>query len=328
MKHMRQFLTTLSLVWIAACIAAYVYSHQQHISSTLALAVVPAFLVELAFYLAPGFLRARKAFDALGGKPLRAALLAVSGVIPYLMEALRLRTFRVGSLAELLALVLVAAFWYVWIPRGTWADLLFLGFMAAAYLSKPFDHIYRQPAPHVQLAVLGQLMWIRVGLMAVLSLRSLDDARFGFIPTSEEWRIGVQHFLYFLPVGAALAYLVGLGEFHPLPLPWWQFGFLLVITFLGILWVVSLAEEFFFRAFLQRVIARGAHSEAVGLLAAAALFGLAHLRFRTFPNWRLATVAAALGVFCGLSLLRAGSVRASMVTHALVATTWRMFFSG
>ena len=52
---MRQFLTTLSVVWIAACIAAYVYSHQQHISSTLAFAVVPAFLVELAFYLVPGF---------------------------------------------------------------------------------------------------------------------------------------------------------------------------------------------------------------------------------------------------------------------------------
>jgi membrane protease YdiL (CAAX protease family) len=91
---------------------------------------------------------------------------------------------------------------------------------------------------------------------------------------------------------------------------------------------VSLAEEFFFRAFLQRVIARGTHSETVGLLAAAVLFGLVHLPFRKFPNWRLAIVAAALGFFCGLSLLRARSVRASMVTHALVATTWRMFFSG
>jgi membrane protease YdiL (CAAX protease family) len=66
----------------------------------------------------------------------------------------------------------------------------------------------------------------------------------------------------------------------------------------------------------------------VGLFAAAALFGLAHLPFHKFPNWRLGIVAAALGIFCGLSLLRARSVRASMVTHALVATTWRMFFSG
>ncbi len=207
---MRQFLTTLFLVWIAACIAAYVYSHQQHISSTVAIAVVPAFMVELAFYLVPDFASARKAFDALGSKPLRAALLAASGVIPYLIEALRTRTFHLVSFAELLALVSVAAFWYAWIRRGMLADLLFLGFMAAVYLSKPFDHIYGRPAPHVALVILGQLMWIRLGLMAVLSLRSLDDARFGFVPTREEWRIGVQHFLYFLPIGAALAYVVQL----------------------------------------------------------------------------------------------------------------------
>ncbi len=103
----------------------------------------------------------------------------------------------------------------------------------------------------------------------------------------------------------------------------------LVLTFWGILWVVSLAEEFFFRAFLQRVIARGTHSETVGLLAAAVLFGLAHLPFRQVPELAARpSWPERLGFFCGLSLLRARSVRASMVTHALVATTWRMFFSG
>jgi uncharacterized protein len=328
MKHMRQFLTTLSVVWIAACIAAYVYSHQQHISSTVALAVVPAFLIELAFYLAPGFAAVRKLFDALGSKPLRAALLAVSGVVPYLIEALSMRTFHLASFVELLAFVLVASFWYVWTRRDMLVDLLFLAFMAAVYLSRSFDHIYGRVTPHAPLGILGQLMWIRLGLMAVLSLRSLDDAHFGFVPTQEEWRIGTQHFLYFLPIGAGLAYVVSLGQFHPPQLPWWKFVAFLVLTFWGILWVVSLAEEFFFRAFLQRVIARGTHSETAGLLAAAVLFGLVHLPFRRFPNWRLAIVAAALGFFCGLSLLRARSVRASMVTHALVATTWRMFFSG
>jgi membrane protease YdiL (CAAX protease family) len=327
MKQMRQFLTTLSLVWIAACIGAYLYSQQQHISSTIALAVLPAFLVELGFYLVPGFASVRKTFDALGPKPLRAALLAVSAVVPYLIETSQTRTFHLISFIELLSVVLVAAFWYAWIKRGMLVDVLFLGFMAAVYLSKLFDQVYGQPAPHVALGILGKLMWIRLGLMAVLSLRSLDDARFGFVPTAEEWRIGVQQFVFFLPIGAVLSYLVRLGRFHPQPLPWWKFGLLLIGVFWGLLWVVSLAEEFFFRAFLQRVVARGTRSDTVGLLVAAVLFGLVHLPFRKFPNWRLAIVAGALGIFCGLSLLRARSVRASMVTHALVATTWRMFFS-
>ncbi len=325
---MRQFLTTLSLVWIAACIGAYVYSHQQHISSTVTLAVLPAFLVEFAFYLVPGFLSARKSFNALGSMQLRAALLTASGLLPYLIEASLGHTFRLASFLELLAFVFVAAFWYMWARRNMLADFLFLAFMAAVYLSRQFEHIYRQPAPHVPLGILGQLMWIHVGLMAVLSLRTLDDARFGLLPTAQEWRIGAQHFVFFLPIGAALAYVVQLGTFHPRPLAWWKFGLLLVLTFWGMLWVVSLAEEFFFRAFLQRIIERGTHSVTVGLLVAALLFGLAHLPLRNFPNWRLAIVAATLGIFCGLSMLRAGSVRASMVTHALVATTWRMFFSG
>src|SRR5580693_2439682 len=124
MKQMRQFLTTLSLVWIAACIGAYVYSQQQHISSTIALAVVPAFLAELGFYLVPGFASVRKDFDALGSKPLRATLLAASGVLPYLIETLRTRTFHLVSFMELLAVVLVAAFWYAWIGRGMLADAL------------------------------------------------------------------------------------------------------------------------------------------------------------------------------------------------------------
>nr|MDP9148139.1 CPBP family intramembrane metalloprotease [Acidobacteriota bacterium] len=141
-----------------------------------------------------------------------------------------------------------------------------------------------------------------------------------------EWRIGFQHFLYFLPIGAASSYIVRLGEFRPQPFVWWQFGLLMVVTFLGMLWVVSLAEEFFFRAFLQRVLALGTRSERFGLYAAAIFFGLAHLPYRKFPNWRLAIVAGLLGIFCGLAFLRAGSVRASMVTHALVAATWRMFF--
>jgi Type II CAAX prenyl endopeptidase Rce1-like len=327
MKRMRQFLTTLCLVWIAACIAAYVYSSQQHISLKLAFAVVPAFLAELAFYIAPAFPSLRKSFDALGSKQLRAALIAASGLIPYVIESIGLRTFHPLFFFKLVAMLLVAAFWYVWIPRGTLADLAFLAFMATVYLEKPFERIYGQLPPHVSLAVLGQLMWIHVGLIAVLSLRSLDDAHFGFLPTPEEWRIGARHFLFFLPIGAALAYMVQLGQFHFHPRSWWSFGALLILTFWGILWVVSLAEEFFFRAFLQRVIARGANSEIAGLVAASILFGLAHLPFHRFPNWRLAIVAAALGFFCGLSLLRARSVRASMVTHALVATTWRMFFS-
>ena len=328
MKRMRQFLTTLVVVWTAASIATFVYSQQQNIPSSVAIAVLPAFLLEAVFYLMPGFEEVRRAFDRLGGKPLRAALLTVSAVIPYLVEAPRTGTFRLASFVALLAVVLAAAFWYAWIRPGLAADLLFLALIAAVYLSKLFTQIYGQPAPHVQLAILGQLMWIRLGIMAVFSLRSIPDPRFGFIPTRSEWRIGILYYLIFLPVGGAIAYLVGFARFHAPAMEWWKLALLAPATFLAFLWVVALFEEFFFRAFLLRVLAGTLGSETAGLAVASVLFGLAHVNFRhNFPNWRFAIVGGVSGVFYGLAFLKVRSVRAAMVTHALVVATWRLFFA-
>jgi membrane protease YdiL (CAAX protease family) len=222
---------------------------------------------------------------------------------------------------------LAASFWYAWIRPSLTVDLLFLAFVAAVYLSKLFDHAYGQPAPHAQLSILGKLMWIRLGIMAVFSLRGIEDPGFGFVPSAREWGVGFLHYFYFLPVGGSLAYLLGFARFHAPDLEWWKLALLVIGTFFVILWVVALAEEFFFRAFLQRLLARATGSDSAGLIAASALFGLAHLPFRQFPNWRFAIVAGVGGVFYGLAFLKARSVRASMVAHACVVTTWRVFFA-
>jgi membrane protease YdiL (CAAX protease family) len=328
MKRMRQFLTTLLVVWAAACIATYVYSQQQNIPSWIALAVLPAFLVELAFYLVIGFAAVRKAFDGLGSKPFRAALLSASAVTPYLIESTLTGTFQISSFFLLLAMALAASFWYVWISRSMPADLLFLVLLGAVYLSKGFDQIYGKPLPHVALGILGRLMWIRVAIMAILSLRSVDeDNRFGFVPTAREWGVGALHYLYFLPVGVVLGYALRFASFRLPEFEWWKIVLLAIGTFLAFLWVVGLSEEFFFRGFLQRLLARGFHSEVLGLIVASIIFGLAHLPFRQFPNWRFAILAGAAGIFYGLAFLKANSVRASMVTHALLVTTWRVFFA-
>jgi len=326
MKQMRQFLTTLVVIWTAACIAAYIYSQQQGIPSGIALAVTPAFLVEFVFYLAPGFEEVRAAFDRLGRKSLRAALLAISAVIPYAIEAPFTGTFTWNFFFALLAVSLVASFWYVGMDASWLYDLAFLGFMAAVYLSRSFERGYGHPASHVALGILGQLMWIRLGLMAVLSVRGMGEIRFGFVPAAREWRVGVQFYVLFLPVAAALAYLLNFVHYRPQPLEWWKFALLLIGTFFAFLWVVALAEEFFFRAFLQVLLAKRMRSDWAGLAVASVIFGLAHLWFRSFPNWRFAIAGGAAGVFYGLAFWKAGSIRASMVTHALVVTTWRMFF--
>jgi CAAX protease family protein len=288
--------------------------------------VTPAFLVEFVFYLAPGFEEVRAAFDRLGGKSLRAALLAISAVIPYAIEAPFTGTFTWNFFFALLAAALVASFWYVGMDASWLYDVAFLAFMGAVYLSRSFERGYGHPAPHVALGILGQLMWIRLGLMAVLSVRGMGEILFGFVPAAREWRVGVQFYALFLPVAVALAYLLNFVHYRPQPLEWWKFLLLLIGTFFAFLWVVALAEEFFFRAFLQVLLAKRMGSDWAGLAVASVIFGMAHLWFRSFPNWRFAIVGGAAGVFYGLAFWKAGSIRASMVTHALVVTTWRMFF--
>jgi len=247
-------------------------------------------------------------------------------VIPYAIEAPFTGTFTWHFFSALLAVALVASFWYVGMDASWLYDLAFLAFMGAVYLSRSFERGYGHPASHVALGILGQLMWIRLGLMAVLSVRGMGEIRFGFVPAAREWRVGVQFYALFLPVAVALAYLLNFVHYRPQPLEWWKFVLLLIGTFFAFLWVVALAEEFFFRAFLQVLLAKRMGSDWAGLAVASVIFGLAHLWFRSFPNWRFAIVGGAAGVFYGLAFLRAGSIRASMVTHALVVTTWRMFF--
>jgi anti-anti-sigma regulatory factor len=92
------------------------------------------------------------------------------------------------------------------------------------------------------------------------------------------------------------------------------------------LWVAVPLGRVLVRGVLQQWIEDWTRSRSGALLITSAIFGLLHLWLGGFPNWKWALVAGVLGWFCGRARNQAGSIRASMVTHALVATTWRAFF--
>ena len=169
--------------------------------------------------------------------------------------------------------------------------------------------------------ILGQVALIHVSVMAFLMVRRMEGTGFGFLPSRAEWGIGFRNFLLFLPVGIPLALALGAFRFGNAT-PAWK----VAATFVGILWVVALSEEFFFRGLLQQWMAKWTGSAPWALIATSVLFGMAHLGFRQFPNWRFALVAAVAGWFYGRAYQQARSIRAGMVTHALVVTTWRAFF--
>jgi membrane protease YdiL (CAAX protease family) len=188
-------------------------------------------------------------------------------------------------------------------------------------LGRYFDRIYPRPYPGLELSILGKVAVFLVAILALMLARRVPETGYGFMPDAREWRIGAKHFLYFAVVGLPLA--LAINAIRPAqPRPLW----LIAGTFLGFLWVVALAEEFLFRGVLQEWIGRWTGNRGAALIATSVIFGLAHLPFRGFPNWRWVVVAGILGWFCGRARNEAGGIRAAVVTHTLAVTAWRGFF--
>ena len=226
----------------------------------------------------------------------------------------------------LMGLAAANSFWFTLLPRRAAYDIGFLVLAAAPQITRVFTRIYISPTPPSGIDVLGHLMWIHVGIVALLVLREWKPGEFSFWPTPREWQIGMFTFLL------GIAPLIGLAEavhdvrFVVPHAAWWRIAGTGIGTFFGILWVVALSEELFFRGFIQRAIQKEWNAVA-GLGVSAVLFGCSHLWVHAFPNWPHAVVVALLGLICGIAYWKAGSVRASMVTHAFVVVSWRLFFA-
>lgn len=306
--------------------AALFYSRLHSPSHWIMSAALPAFLVEAVFYLGSGFEATRAWFSRIDSPRAQAGILWISALLPYLVFSFAAGTFQRNAFYLLAALCAVLSFWYVVLPRRFAYDAGFLVLAAAPVILRVFQRIYRSPDNHVAIQILGHLMWIRLGIAALLILRQWDPGAFSFWPKREEWKTGALYYLLVLVPIAALAMGLHDVRFAPLQGAWWRIAGIAIGTFFGILWVVALGEELFFRGVIERALLNSRAPPIVAVLVSALVFGSAHLWFHRFPDWRRALVAGVLGVACGLAYLRTGSVRAPMVTHAFVVATWRVFF--
>jgi uncharacterized protein len=303
-----------------------IYGSIQRITLGTVLPLALAFGVEAALYVLTASAGVREALQKRFTRPVLACLMVASAVAPYCLYAIADGVFRWASLGAIALLAALLSFWYVALRRGPVVDLIYVAVVAAGILGNPFAALYGTPVPKLTLWILGQLMWTRVAMFAVLALAGMEVKGFGFIPNRAEWRAGLINFVLFVPVGVALGWATGFAHFRLRPWEWWQALAIAVATFIGMLWVVALREEFFFRGMLQEWLSEWMGSRWAGIAAASVLFGTLHLPFRQFPNWRFALLATAAGVFYGRAYITARSIRAAMVTHALVNTAWRILF--
>jgi membrane protease YdiL (CAAX protease family) len=311
--------------WLLLVLGAWIYARMRSIPGWAAVPVAAAFLIEIPFYLSPGFEAARAWLGRLP-KTHAAWLLMASALTPWAVYSFATGEARLTTFLALATVTLIVSFWYIELPEAPVWDALFLVAIAAVYLSKIFDRIYLSPIPKLSISALGHLMLIRTAALAILIFRGNVKAEYRFMPNRKEWLTGVQYFGMMLPIIGLAYWGLGLVQLRPHPNGIALTLLLGVGTFLPILWVVALSEEFFFRGLLQQWLEQWTGSRTTALIAASLLFGCAHLGFhRIFPNWRWAIVAAILGVFCGLAWRNSRSVQAAMVTHALIVTVWQVF---
>jgi membrane protease YdiL (CAAX protease family) len=310
------FRAALLAGWTALSAAGLLYARSKGIPAWVAVPVLAAFLVEYPFYLVPAFAEVRRRFER--NLPW---FLVLSFVAPYILYASNTGQFRWRALAQLAALATALGLWYKIFPAKPLADGAFIALVAAVVLRGYFDPIYTSPFHGLHLEILGHVALTRVCAMVMLVERRVPGVGYGFIPSLAEWKTGVRQFLYFLIAGIPLAWATRLVRLGP-GMPLWK----IAATFLGVLWVVALSEEFFFRGLLQQWMVEWTGSPAAGVAGASIVFGAVHLGFRGFPNWRFALAAAVAGWFYGRAYQEARSIRASMVTHALVVTLWRACF--
>ncbi len=312
---------------LAVVAAGILYANYLRIPPRIASALIAACVVEVCLYALPAIEGARKRLEERMRRPALALLMVASAAVPYCIYALPTGVFRPASLGGIVALACIASFWYVFFPRRPAIDLAYIAVVGAGILAYPFARIYGTPVPRLHMEILGQLMWTRLAIFECLAIANMHPDGFGLLPKRREWTAGIVNFVLFVPFGVFLGWALKFARFHPRNSDWWITALLAVGTFLGMLWLVALREEFFFRGLLQRWFGRWLANDWAGLAVASVLFGMVHLAFRGFPNWRFAILATVAGVFYGRAYLTTRSVRAAMVTHALVNTVWRVFFS-
>jgi hypothetical protein len=232
-KTLGTFRAALLIGWLVLTAAGVLYARIRNIPSWAAVPALAAFLLEYPFYLVPAFPELRK---RLAG-PVLLPFLIASVLAPYITCYAAIGHLQLSRLLELAAFTLVVSLWYLVLPVNMVVDLAFLALLGFLLLSGYYERIYVSFYPALPIAILGRLALFRTAAMVLMLQRRVPETGYGFLPNRREWRIGLLHYLYFLPAAACLALPLGAVHFAS-PAPLWK----TVGIFLAFLWVVALFE--------------------------------------------------------------------------------------
>jgi membrane protease YdiL (CAAX protease family) len=168
---------------------------------------------------------------------------------------------------------------------------------------------------------------ILLGLVLFTGFRSFPGMKYTLPRRSSDFGLPLAAFVITAPVLMVVGIAIGF-----IPMPHWPAGATtggrMAGAFGAILVGTALPEEILFRSLVQNLIMLRFGASWRTLLAAALIFGCAHLDNgpQPLPNWRYMILATIAGVAYGKVFQRSSTVLSSAALHAMVDWTKHFFF--
>src|SRR5450755_7881 len=258
-----------------------------------------------------------------------ASLFVVPAVLTLLFNAVAYASGAFSVSLALLVLLYTVAPVCAALVQGPGGRAAWLDFIIILMLWLPLE--FSAGAPLIPRPAQGFLHSVAYGMAILLALtiflgfRALPGVRFN-LPSVRDLAYGIAAFL------AAAPFLIVLGRLlhfipaihapaHPSPAG-------MGLTFGAIFAGTALPEEILFRSLIQNWLMQRFGFTNWTLLAAALIFGCAHLDNgpQPLPNWRYMILATIAGIAYGKAFQKSSSVFSSVTCHALVDAAKHIFF--
>lgn len=321
----RPFLAVTAALGIVFGFAAPTYARRYALDLGSTAGIYCCFLFFLVLVIAPGISGSRAWIEQqLRGRTSNFILIGL-WCAPYLIYSAGTCDFRWLAIARLLAVALPAVAIYSLLPvrdvsRFCWQDAAVAVLLIAAALGHALRGVWNVP---VNLDFMGRLFLIAVASWCWIFLRLLPGLGYDFFFSRTVCKAAAVNFIYFAAIAIPTGWALHFIQWNPRWRGFATFG----LDYLEIFLFIALLEELFFRGFLQILLSRSLKSEWIGQTIVACLFGLFHILHAPFPNWRYVTLASIAGWFYGSAFRQGGNLMAPALTHAMVDTAWRTWFS-
>lgn len=305
-------------------VAAVPYAHRYSLSSSASADIYWCFLVLLIFVVLPAvpIARSRIASVAAGRKCF--ALLPI-WLVPYLIYSAGTADFHITALLRLFIIGIFPLAFYAAAQDRRRASLLRQDivvwiWLALAVLFHGFTGIWNVPR---NLDFMGRLYMITVASWSWVFVRPVPELGYNFAVSLRTGRAVALNFFSFAAIGIPLSFALHFAAWNPR----WHGISDFLLAYIEIFLFIAWLEELLFRGFLQTLLSKTMRSPVRAQLFASCLFGLAHIFHAPVPNWRYVILASIAGWFYGSAYRSGGNLLAAALTHALVDTVWRTWFT-